>query len=948
MKRIVIGAPMLWSAIMLAPAFAYGAEEPATVGSVAEDNGLQKNGWAIVKTPSILRVEPSDPVAPDLNQAIEHYERIVALPAVDTARRAEAMRRAAYLRLQRAEAGPYDARDVRRAVALYEQLLKETPQDPGNDRTLYQLAHAYQVLGDGDASVNRLQQLMERFPQSALTGDGGFRAAELLYSRGRYAEAERAYRKVLALGSKTPFFETAEFKLGWSLYQQARYPQALPVFAGILDRELPPGDLDDARRALEHVTARRRDVVGDALRLTYRSFAALGGGPAVNDHYGRNGEPRYARLIYDGLARHLVEHQRYTDAAGVYIAYLQRHPRSPQAPEFQSRIIASYQQGGFSELMLQAKEQYVRRYAPDSDYWQGPPRADVLAQVQSQIDEIAQHYQAVAQQLPPDDATRSAAFLAAADRYRLALEWFPDDPKAGERSLLQADCLYDSGRIAAAAQQYENAAYQQRPHARSAEAAFAAVQAYQRLERESAPAALNAARQRSIAASLKLADRYRDHPQSGPVLTQAAQDLMALKDYPQAAAVAQRALDDGKGLSPELRRYDLAVAADAHFAQGDYAQAERDYAALLNSGPGDTSETMLARDQLAAAIYRQAEQARDAGNNAAAAAHFVRVGKVAPQTAIRANADYDAAASYAALKQWASAADVLEGFRQRDPQHRLIGDVDRRLADAYQQDGKPKLAADAYMRLAQRDTGTPAQRRDAAWSAALLYDGANQPIMSQQAYERFLADASAPLDQAQQARRRLADIAGNITHDPQRQQSWLEQIVSRDRQAGNASSDRSRLLAAQASLDLGRKQAKSARQIALALPLDKTLMQRKQATEAAIARLDEAARYGFADVTTAATFELGSVYRDFGRAILESTRPITLSGEALAEYELLLEEQADPFEVKAIQAHEANLGRMRQGVWNDWIRRSASALMELAPGRYGKNDQRDALYDSLL
>ena len=337
MKRIVIGAPMLWSAIMLAPGFAYGAEEPATVGSVAEDNGLQKNGWAIVKTPSILRVEPSDPVAPDLNQAIEHYERIIALPAVDTARRAEAMRRAAYLRLQRVEAGPYDARDVRRAVALYEQLLKEAPQDPGNDRTLYQLAHAYQVLGDGDASINRLQQLIERFPQSVLTGDGGFRAAELLYSRGRYAEAERAYRGVLAQGNNTPFFETAEFKLGWSLYQQARYPQALPVFAGILDRELPPGDLDDARQALEQVTARRRDVVGDALRLTYRSFAALGGGPAVNDHYGRNGEPRYARLIYDGLARHLVEHQRYTDAAGVYIAYLQRHPRSPQAPEFQSR-----------------------------------------------------------------------------------------------------------------------------------------------------------------------------------------------------------------------------------------------------------------------------------------------------------------------------------------------------------------------------------------------------------------------------------------------------------------------------------------------------------------------------------------------------------------------------------------------------------------------------------
>lgn len=936
-------------ALPIAAAQAASRDEPSTVGSVAGDNGLQKNGWAIVKTPSILRLEMSDEVPPDIAVAIAHYDRILQLPVNDSAVRAEAMRRAAYLRVQRADAGTFDAREVRRAIAIYTQLLQESPNDPGNDRALYQLARAYQLVGETDNSIAQLQELGRRYPRSPMTGDGVFRVAELLFSRERFADAEASYRTVLDLGPDTPYFQPAEYKYGWSIYQQGHYAQALPVFLGILDRELPKGEIVDAGHAFDTVKKNRVEVAQDSLRVASLSFAALGGGRALNDYFARAGEPRYSTLLYNSVGGRLLEKQRYTDAAGVYAAYVERHPASERAPEFQTQVIAAYKQGGFNDLVLQAKETYATRYAPGSPYWSGTPKPEILAQVRTHMDEIAHHYQAFAQSTPASDAAkRRERFLLAANWYQRTLELFPNDANAADLNLLYADALYDGGQTQLAAQQYANTAYARGSYTKAPEAAYASVQAYQRLATETQGAGHDAALRESVAASLKMADRFGEHPQANTALTRASQDLVALRDPDQAITVASRVLGSKQPLTPELRQLNLAVVADSQFAKQQYPQAEAAYTQLLQVLPATAPERAAAVDQLAASVYKQAEKARDAGDLASAAGTFLRVGKVAPQAAIRVNADYDAASAYVALKNWPAAETTLEDFRTRYPQHALIGDVDKRLAAAYEQDKKPRAAADAYTRVAKRPSETPATRSEAAWAAATLYDSSRQPALSSQAYEFYLSSFAPPLERGMQARRRIADIARDDLHDTARYERYLGEIVAADRSAGGARTDKSKLMAAQASLEIGRGLAQKARQMALSQPVEKSLVARRTATETAIASLSGAAGYGFADVTTAATYELGTVYRDFGRAIMQSSRPANLSGEALEQYNLLLEEQAYPFEEKAIEAYEANLGRMRQGLWNDWIRRSAGALVELAPAKYGKNDQRETIYDSLL
>ncbi len=109
----------------------------------------------------------------------------------------------------------------------------------------------------------------------------------------------------------------------------------------------------------------------------------------------------------------------------------------------------------------------------------------------------------------------------------------------------------------------------------------------------------------------------------------------------------------------------------------------------------------------------------------------------------------------------------------------------------------------------------------------------------------------------------------------------------------------------------------------------------------------DAADYGVAEVTTAATYQLGQVYEVFSRDLMESERPANLDELALEEYELLLEEQAYPFEEKAIDLYKANADRAPDGVYDEWVQKSFDRLAGLMPARYAKSERIEDVVTSL-
>ena len=80
---------------------------------------------------------------------------------------------------------------------------------------------------------------------------------------------------------------------------------------------------------------------------------------------------------------------------------------------------------------------------------------------------------------------------------------------------------------------------------------------------------------------------------------------------------------------------------------------------------------------------------------------------------------------------------------------------------------------------------------------------------------------------------------------------------------------------------------------------------------------------------------------------MASERPQKLSALEMEQYEILLEEQAFPFEEQAIELHEINMRRSWEGVYDEWVQLSFTALRHLMPARFDKDETEVAYVRSI-
>jgi hypothetical protein len=130
-------------------------------------------------------------------------------------------------------------------------------------------------------------------------------------------------------------------------------------------------------------------------------------------------------------------------------------------------------------------------------------------------------------------------------------------------------------------------------------------------------------------------------------------------------------------------------------------------------------------------------------------------------------------------------------------------------------------------------------------------------------------------------------------------------------------------------------------------PLKKSLKNKKAKMQLALKAYGAAAEYGVAEVATAATYHIAEIYRDFSRELLASQRPKGLSAEELEQYNVMLEEQAFPFEEKAIELHEVNVRRIADRIYDRWVKNSIEALGKLRPVQYAKVEKSEVIINAL-
>ena len=252
-------------------------------------------------------------------------------------------------------------------------------------------------------------------------------------------------------------------------------------------------------------------------------------------------------------------------------------------------------------------------------------------------------------------------------------------------------------------------------HAKSADAGYAALLGYAepgeaRRAGRAAGAAAHRRRQRAaLREGLPAATRA-----PAPVLTNAAEKLFALHDGERPPSVAQQVLELDPPAAPAQRRVAWTVVAHTAFEKGRFDQAEKAYGEVLALTPDKRPGAQRARRapgrvdlQAGRAGARRRRARRRPSATSRAWPRWRRT------SAVRATAQYDAAAALIGLKDWDGATRTLEDFRQRFPNHPLQADVGSKLAVAYLEKQQWAQAAGEFERVAATQKDPQARPRGA-------------------------------------------------------------------------------------------------------------------------------------------------------------------------------------------------------------------------------------------
>ncbi|MCA0899919.1 MULTISPECIES: tetratricopeptide repeat protein [Microbulbifer] len=846
------------------------------------------------------------------------------------------------------------------AVRHYEALLETSADD---DYLAYRLARARSLDGNTPGALDALETIVQRNPESPFIAEALFRRGEAAFGRKQYRAAERDFAEVLSQGD-TPFARNARYMLGWSQFKDARYKAASETFLTLMDDLL--AENGEEQKLLGQLDKGERRLANDTLRVLALGFNYLGGAEVIESFVSDKGPRSYHHLLYRGLGNWYAETERYRDGAQTFLTFASRYPQTDEAPQMHVRAVEILQQGNFPSEVIPAKRDFVTRYGSRSGYWQTADDAKrhlIRTHLKPWLEELARFDHARAQALAkeaqnPKNRGKAAvrakqqsreAFIAAATLYREFTDTFPDDPKIPELTFLMAESLNEAGQYAQAFGAYRHVAWgiskeTGTPPPQATEAGYAAILMAGRVY-DAEKQINNNEEQANLwldlktESSLRFADSWSQDPRALPAQLDAAHNLFAQYRHQETIDAAIKAAGWQPPPTPKQRRSILLLLGHSQFETENYPAAELAYAQLLAGMASDDPDYISTRDRLQSSIYKQAEVILSQVLLTTNSMEFVAPTEEAIElllrvresgrSAIAATAQYDAINQLMRLERWPRAHTELVDFRTFYPQHALTPTLTAKAVVMYQGMDLPEAAAKELLVLAKTDSDSNV-RRDSLYLAAEQFEVAGNRGRAIDAYRQYARDWREPALQNLEAQHQLVTLYGKAGDQSARNQ-WLQSLAS-----NKVSEPRGRYLAAFAQNELADQSFARFERLALTLPLKQSLRNKKQAMETTVADYKKVLEFGIAEFTTAANYRLAEVYRQLSRDLMDSQRPNGLNPLELEQYEILLEEQAYPFEEKAIELHEANIKRTADGVYDEWIKNSFSSLENLLPARYRK------------
>ncbi|MCC7201343.1 MAG: tetratricopeptide repeat protein [Nitrospirae bacterium] len=837
--------------------------------------------------------------------------------------------------------GKYDHSRSRR---LYDEILSSYPARPANEEILYQLARGYLDEGDWEDYVTMLDRIIKVYPDGSFAHEAYFRLGEYYYGHGQVPKSVHYYYQVLRKDDYN-FYDKALYKLGWALFQGKDYESAADKFILLLDRrkvKLTPEGMEETG----DISIIDRDMVWDSIRNIVLLFDYMGGADRIANYFKVRGEQSFEPYIYRKLGDIYLNTGRYKEAADIYQAFINTNPYHEDAPVFHSKIVEAYIRGNMLDLAFNARVRLIETYKEDTIWFKSNRRGaqkrarDIVQTnkplVRNDLFQLAKyHYAKARASKKKEDIDEAIKWL---NRFPYI---FPEDAESIELSFILAEILFEMKYYDRAAIEYEKVAYEFSHSTFTTESGYGALLALEKIAKPGGEIrADNEYIQRFVESSKKFVENFPDDRRVPEVLLNGTEVSFHLGKF-----------EDSRKMAQQLIRHNLATDKDKYTAQRyiadsflkeeAYGKGEEEIKKAIALVPSsDKKDLPMLERALAASLYKQAEGLKSGGKIKEAAAAFRKVYDTSPDTDIAPTALYDSGVLYEQDKDYDNAINSFQLLFLKYPGSRYTPVAVSEWGEILESRGSLISAAQIYEN-ASSALEEHSVRENMLYKAVTLYEkGGNVDTMYNNYYRHFERFQKEFPDSPRLIELTFKAAKGReAIKDTSTAKSLYERVIALHRRFGASATMDATVAAARSQLILADYKKRSYESVKILNPVEVNLKKKEGLLKEALADYTAAAKYRISDITAEATFRMGEMFEDHKDAIMTSERPTELTAGQLEEYNYLLEEQAYPFEEKAISIHESNVKRtVEEGIYNTWVKKSYERLASLVPAKYKRGE----------
>lgn len=825
----------------------------------------------------------------------------------------------------------------------------------------YRLAELYALMTRQADSVAHLQILFNT--KGPYFAEAAFRLGEDAYAKGQFEQAAVYYRAQLTQAQAADGDEKTRYMLGWAMYKAGDLKAALDEYLGLLLEQKAEPELTTTTST----TAAAQSLYQDAQRIAKIAIEQMGGAEGLINHFPSPLSDQ-GRLAFDLRLQDLQDKALYFKWYEASERFQQAYPDDKASPELAIKTVNLFTQQQFFKQVREQQERFIERYA-DQPQWHG--------QVINYAVALGDYHRGLAlaslsstSRQPSNTAARTS-LERALGFYQIAELYFSSDviPEQGdgEAKPLTAitlderigDSFFDLKNYANAAAYYEKIAYPaQSPDSPLTQenllepvrlkAALAHIASLQNMK-DISPSKFQSAR-------LRFLNTYGDLPQAQP-------DALQLR-----LATAYYALDNNDNLqtleliqplytkitttkNPAISLADQLKVIDlyssGHYNQKNYGQAASAYELGLGlvqtPGPSASSYRIKWAQAFGDSLFLHAKAQVEQEQLEPAIATYQRLVELAPRHNLAPAALFDYGVNAAALERLPDAIQVWQQLTTGYPDSELVGKAYLKIAQAHQDQQQFAQAAKALVvyrdQYHDRDTSQKLSKQDLTLTIAGLYEQGKNPQAAIQAYEVLANDQT--LQQAD-----WFQSVGRLIVLSQQPEAlkWRQRLVNDFKTKVQNLNGESQTLVLQSGAVLAQEAHATFAELTIDEPIQQSLAVKQKALETAINGYQQLIDWSISPYYEQGLLGLGQLYVEFAKALMASERPTGLSDLAQEEYDILLEEQAFPFEEKGIEYHEANLKRLWAGEKNAYTLESLKRLQQLMSSQYARPERIEESY----